>query len=633
MNTLVQILTELTGHLRLAGGVTEDMLAEVRRKVAAVLILGSPGLVPVPADPSADPLLQQAAKAGELLAAQWKVDGTRVRYVEEPYLALETDPEQPTAVIGPFVTKDLTLVQYSFYQAAKFLTVRINAANIALLPLTTAKDPADPTKWNIQPGSRSVWIAANRLVTSASGWAGLRVTGGTLVAPSAAVSGNVVQLDPNKPWSLTITPEPAPPTAAGSDGDAAVVTLPTQLRVSAAAPVVTGLLGLTGFGTPLSFTTPAGSAVKPMADNVIVFPYATGNAKWQISSNRVRLSALTLPPTEVSSPGWTLRTTPRGLPQLGEVRHGGSLAFRLPEGIRSQVLGTVRESRWRLIAITANARGIDMQATKALCDITMDLALWGQSRTTAKISVRDPASEINVRHASRRGGPDVVTFSKGRVVNNWDRPRAASGTPVEFEGQIDNLSLIAEPTNPSRRRVVIQASRVPVEGTPTQGYALENLYLHTGAAGRMSLVGSGTPTRLNEGHARLLFDVRLAQPMLPNPYAANWDAQENDFTTAASALAAVVRWPSVNAPTMESTLVAKVRLPDPPSVDDPERTNLYLLDVSGRDDQLGIAIWPFDHQPPSIEQNRLVWPMSTMALTMLPQVLWEPVQIIEQPLP
>ena len=629
MNTLVQILTELTGHLRLAGGVTEAMLAEARRKIAAVLILGNPGLVPVPDDPAADPLLQQAAKAGELLAAQWKADGTRVRYVEEPYLALETDPEQPTDVIGPFVTKDLTLVQYSFYQAAKFLTVRINAANIALLPLGTAKDAADPTKWNIPPGS--VWIAANRLVTSASGWAGLRVIGGTLVAPSAVVSGNVVQVDPNKPWSLTITPKPAPATDASFDGDAAVVTLPTQLRVSAAAPVVTGPLELTGFGTKLSFTTPTGSAVNPMTDNVIVFPYATGNAKWQISSNRVRLSALTLPPTEVSSPGWTLRTTPRGLPQLGEVRHGGSITFRLPEGIRSQVLGTVRESRWRLIVVTVNARGIDMQATKASCDITMDLALWGQSRTTAKISVRDPASEINIRHASRRGGPDVVTFSKGRVVNSWDRPRAASGTPVEFEGQIDNLSLIAEPTSPSRR-VVIQASRVP-DGAKTQGYALENLYLHTLAAGRMSVVGSGTATRLNEGHARLLFDVRLAQPMLPNPYAANWDAEENDFTTAASALSAVVRWPNVNAPTMESTLGAKVRLPDPPSVDDPERTNLYLLDVSGRDDQLGIALWPFDQQPPSIEQNRLVWPMSSMALTMLPQVLWEPVQIIEQPLP
>ena len=54
--------------------------------------------------------------------------------------------------------------------------------------------------------------------------------------------------------------------------------------------------------------------------------------------------------------------------------------------------------------------------------------------------------------------------------------------------------------------------------------------------------------------------------------------------------------------------------------------------ASGRDDRLGVALAPFEGVAPALEDNRLVWPMTAMALTMLPQVLWEPVQSIDTPL-
>lgn len=623
METLVQLLAKSTGQLRLPGGVTPETLAELRRKIAAVLILGNGALVPVPDDAAADPALQQAAKAGELLAKEWTAKGILMRYTAEPYLAPETDPERPVEVIGPFVTPDLALAQYAFYQPVRFLSVRAGAASIALLPLDTKKDTADPTKWTIPAGT--VWISSPRLVPGVLGWTGLRVSGGTLSVPSASLNGNLLIIAPDKPWTLTIAPERSPATAAGNDGSGAAVTLPTQLELKQGARSVTGSLELTGFGTALKFTAPQGVPTHPTPD-AIHLPYAAGNATWQIAANRPKVYSLTVAPTPVANPAWALPTTTRGIAQLGEARHGGSLVFDVAAGPRSQVIGTVRESRWEKTTVTVNARGVEMHTDKAASDISMEVLLWNQSRTTAKLS--DTTAGIAVRHASRRGGPDIATVTRGTVATQWDRPLTATGAPYDYTGRVDSVAFIIEPT--ALRRLVLDASEEP-DTEMTQGYVLENLYVHTTPPRRLSLVGSGpTAARLTEGHARLIFDVRLAQPMLPNPYAANWDVARTGFDDRQSALSSTVRWPNPTAPTTEAALLGPIGLPSPP--DNREAPFLYLLDVSGRDDQLGVVLTP-DATLPSIEQNRLVWPMQGILLTMLPQVLWEPVQIVEVPQP
>jgi hypothetical protein len=636
VNTLVQQLLELTGRLQLAGATTAQQLAELRRKIAAVLIVQDPSLMPVPDNPSADPLLQQAAKAGEILAKDWIARGIlRPRFVQDPYLADERNPEQPTEVLGPFVDGDLALVQYAFYEATKFFNVRLGESVIALLPLKTVVDSADPAKWKVPAGT--VWLRASRIVAGTSGWAGLRVTAGTLQAAGAQKVTDGVQL--GNSWTLNLTPEPAPAstTATGdSDGDAAAVTLPTQFQVtSTLSTAVTGPLALTGLGTPLSVTPAPGAPFRSADDNAILFPFTVGATTWSITTrNRSQLFELKLTPAvKVSSAGWALPLTLLPVDQLGDARHGGALVFQIPQGLRSQVSGTVRGALWRDTRITVNARGIEIRAAKAQSEITMDLGLWGGSRTTAQIS--HPTADIAVRHASRRNGSDIVAFTvpapisataRGRVVHHWDRPRTASGTPFEFDGSDDiRISLIAERST-GLRRVTLLAARTP---DPTVcGYALENLYLHTRPARRTTLVGSGTATRLTEGQARLLFDVLMAQPALPNAYVANWDVDQNDFRTTESALSAVVSWPNVTSPTLKTTLLSEVRIPDTPTVDDPNRNYLYLLDVSGRDDQLGVVMVKPTDEPLAVEQNRLVWPMRYMGLTMLPQVLWEPVTIM-----
>jgi hypothetical protein len=191
------------------------------------------------------------------------------------------------------------------------------------------------------------------------------------------------------------------------------------------------------------------------------------------------------------------------------------------------------------------------------------------------------------------------------------------------------LTLVAEDSG--LRRVALRASRTP-DGGVVNGYALENLFLRVSPARRIALVGSGTPNRLSEGQASVVFDVRSASPTLPRPYATNFSFDRFPAGEVVSALSAVVTWPDVRSPKVQSTLNATVPMPDPPVVGDGDRGMLYLLDVSGRDDRLGVALAPFEGVAPALEDNRLVWPMTAMALTMLPQVLWEPVQSIDTPL-
>ena len=233
--------------------------------------------------------------------------------------------------------------------------------------------------------------------------------------------------------------------------------------------------------------------------------------------------------------------------------------FRLAGGLRSQVSGTTRGSQWHETTLTVNASGIEMHADKADADITLELSLWGQARTT--VNVTDPYADIPVRHASRRQGADLASFGRVRVRNRWDLPRSAAGTPFEFDGPLGTLELIRE--HNTLCRTTVHGSRQP-QMQPVQGYALENFYLHVKPPSATAVVGSGSVhTRLTEGHALLLFDVRMAQPMLPDPYAANWVTDALDESAAEMALSALLSWVDGHAPALRSQLRSPVASPYP----------------------------------------------------------------------
>ena len=197
---------------------------------------------------------------------------------------------------------------------------------------------------------------------------------------------------------------------------------------------------------------------------------------------------------------------------------------------------------------------------------------------------------------------------------------------------------MAEPDGRQRLAVVAQQ---PAEAA-TYGVTLENLHLQVHAPQRLAWAASGPSlAALAEGRARLRFDVLLGEPILPDPYAANWLLPDRAGATAA-ALSLTLRWEEGGAPGVRAQLDRAIGFPAAPDAGDRGDRQLdgefiehvggrfdalSLLDLSTRAHHFGIALEPLDaQQPPAIDaDNRLAVPLRTVRLMMQPQVHWEPV--------
>ena len=537
-------------------------------------------------------------------------------------------------------------MQFAFFENARFVVVVSHLETpffeirepVLLLPAGSAPDAADPLRWNLPAGT--VWLRAERLAAGAQGFAALRISGGIFnagaVLPPPAPDGTLL-VPVVAPWTLSVEPEPAPVAdAAGSDGNALAIELPVRLELgNGVAPVISGALGLAGFGDALRFTTQAGATV--IGGDAIAFPFDATGATWGIAGNRSPLFQAE-GSAEVAAAVWSLPLSKAPLEQAGEAAHGGSVALLLRNGPALRVTGASGGCRAIDSVLSADASGLDWKLRRTETNLSIDVALWDPSTSRLQSGVKRIAG---LRFASRRGGADLVELEGGRLHNRWNRPLAARDRPFDFDGTGDVTTLIAE--SDGLHRTAASASRDP-DTDVVEGYALENLYLHLRPARRMAFVGSGAaPATLAEGRARLVFDVRFAQPMLPDPYASNWSVEHLDVRMAASALRADMAWSAGVEPTVHPRLLDAVSFPQQPpdaarddaarnrfrGVLDAERTHLALLDLSGRDQQFGLAIESVPDTPLVIDaDNRLVWPLRNVRLLMQPQVHWEPVHVL-----
>lgn len=652
MNTLLEQLIALTARLSLAAQTPAAMLAELRRFLAAVLIQQNPGNLPVVANPALDPAINAAAQAGAELAAHLDAAGMRLRFLSQPYLCEETAAERPAQLFGPFIDADLALVQFAFFEAVTFRAVLVELPIVVahvvekamLLPAGTQVDANDAQRFDIPAGT--VWLLARRLVAEASGYVALRVARGSLVfseAPRVVEPGGALLAAAAVSWTLELEPEPAPAAeAGGSDGDALAVTLPTRLVVHSHRPtVVEGALGLAGFGSELHFDAAFGAPVA--GGDAIGFVFADAGpgagADWSITANRSPVFQLK-GAAQVVAALWSLPLASTDPAQAGEAAHGGSVSLLLRDGPTSRLSGCSGACVWRNTVLSANARGLELKGRRASTSIAADVALWAPARSALRFGADQLAG---LRHASRRGGADIATLQGGSVANRWDLPRAASGQPCVFEGVADALSLIAEASG--LRRIACAASPAELDRQSVLGFALENLYLHLHPARRMAFVGSGSrATQAEEGAARLLFDVRLAQPTLPDPYGASWSVRHLDVQLAESAFSAVLRWQANTLPALQARLEPQAVLSFPADgpAEELERlrapfdshlgaraTRLALLDLSSRDHHFGVALEALVEPAPRIDAaNRLAVLLRQVRLLMQPQVHWEPVDVV-----
>lgn len=646
MNDLLAQLLALTGSLEETEAVSAELLDEVRRLVAACLIQQNPALLPVIADPHHAQALNEAAVAGASLAAERSAAGVRLRFIREPYLAPVADSSQPFMVAGPFIDGDAGLVQFRFFESIAMRAVSLEVdiffvqvhELLMLLPRDTAAD-AELSVFSIPAGT--VWLRAERLVPGAGGYVALRVSGGSLQfdrPATIAEPGGNVQIALGVNWTLTLEPEPAPQaTFEGSDANALSLQLPSRLELRSDGTVsVAGAIGIAGYGSTISFETPSGEPVA--ADQAIVFPYDAGLTTWSVAGNRSPLANFEGECT-VQAALWVVPLTLTPPEEACEAAHGGLVALRLQGRLQSSLSGAQGHIGWLDVRLVANAQGIELAGRHADASARINLALWGSARSDLDFG----AGISGLRFASRRDGADMLALVGGRLRNRWDLPQDASGQPFPCDATIETFSTIAEADG--LRRIAVTASQL--EPTRLHGLVLENLYLSVSTIRKMAFAGSGpAPGELSAGKAQLVFDVQLGEPMLPDPYAANW-SRPDQFQMIEAALSVALRWQPDAAPAVHTQLERTIPFPEPRYITEESDLRLRemfhqhlqsqpeflsLLDLSTRDHHFGVALESLSDQQPQIDAaNRLSVELRHVRLLMQPQVHWEPVQVIANP--
>lgn len=642
MNVILDQLLAISGRLECPSGVPENALASLRVFLSASLIQQNPGALPIQPDPGVGAAINEAAAEGVVLATKLAEKGSRIRVVRDSYVSPAITPDRPAHVFGPFVDANGTLVQFAVFESSRFLTVQITLP--APFPLVTEAAMFLPPESFSEDGNRTfsipagtVWLRARFIVGNTPGYVGLRVNSGTLKIDRAAQPrpNNSIGVTTNSRWELTLEPEQPPaPDGNGSDGNALAVRLPTRFEVlSLGGAQATGSIAISGFGNDLEFEQPFGA---PFADaDSIAFPYDAGDTTWSINGNLSTVAQFT-GDARVVAAAWILPLNKLLQNTFGEAVHGGSLRFRLRSALESRMRGAAGNFTWFDTLLTANGAGLSLDALQATSSARTELDLWIPAHTNAVFSQE---SIGRLFFLSLRDSRDVSLVNGGQLRNKWDLPLTAAGKPFTFEGKIDLFAVVAEATGLLR----VATTAAQQIGNDSHGVALENLYLLVRSARKLGFTGDYDGISLvSNGVAVFFFDVTLALPSLPDPYIANWGAQDERFT-AESALSIALRWANRQTPGVSVNLERTVdfaQQQQPPVDEAPElraqfdrhlRSHpefLSLLDLSSNDHYFGVALEMLSDQNVRLRENRLTVEQRGVRLLMQPQVQWEPLEVV-----
>ncbi|HEY6803381.1 MAG TPA: hypothetical protein VI306_07365 [Pyrinomonadaceae bacterium] len=642
MNVVLEQLLAISGHLERPTGVAEEALTSLRVFLTASLIQQNPGALPIERDQNLDAAINSAAANGVILAAKLADANTNIRVLRDSYVNPTLTPDRPVNVLGPFIDADGTLVQFSVFENARFRTVLLTVpAPFPLVTDTLMFLPADSVSndgnltFTIPAGT--VWLRAQLVVANTQGYVGLRVRQGTFKINRAAQPrpGNRIGVTIGSQWSLEVEPEqPAGPDGNGSDANELAVRLPKLFTVrSSGESQVNGRIRIRGFGSDLEFTETAGA---PVADaDSIAFPYDAGDAVWSINGNLSTVAQFT-GESRVMSAAWTLPLNKLSPNAFGEAQDGGSLRLRLREELESRMLGTAGVFKWFDTIFTAAAAGLSLDALQATSSARTELDLWTPAHTNVLFAQE---SIGRLLFSSRRDGRDISLVNGGQVRNKWDLPLTASGKPFSYEGTIDYFAFIAEPGG--QLRVAASATQ-PLDNL-SHGVALENIYLLVRSPRKLAFTGDYDGVSLiSDGTAVFFFDVKMAQPSLPDPYAANWRLADEIFT-AEAALSITLRWANQQRPAIAANLERPVAFPQPRDIPSEEPGQLRaffdrhldthlevlnLLDLSSNDHHFGVALERLSDQNVKLQENRLAVEQRGVRLLMQPQVQWEPLEVV-----
>jgi len=641
---LLAQLQALTEVFRCVAGETLE-LYRLRVWLAARLILENPGLVPFDKG-GFDGDLVAAAEQGESLAAELLATGVNIAVVESPFYRTEETANAPAEVIGPFWTNDQGLVRFDVFKMRGADWVSFARRTIAIgrteplfiLPAASSVS-ADGLTVDVPQGT--LWISATLLVPGTQGFVGLRIQSARIVVeaplPASAPRGRWV-VGRSAPWTVTLEPEqPGPEDVSGFGFD-----LPERLEISHNGSVrLEGVVTLTDPEGAIALS-PAGTAVK--VPGGIRFPF-------DAQPTEFRMNALAPYPVRwrgkhrIGAASWLLPFALEGKAR-GEALHGGLIELGLADGeTTAGVAGTTAALSWSRSRLRLAASGFSCLVAGARGRGVAQVSTWAGAGSRFRIGSGPKVISLSWS----RAGTWSLLLGPGELSTAWSAPRAADSTPLQLPAP--NVASLGLSRSTDGKWLTTLSAMVPdaVAATlPLRGLALPNLYVPVHGPRRMAAGGRGRRfLTMDNGFAWLKLDARMAEPMLPDPYAASWTRTRSD-ARAESALDVLLDWDDLAEPAVRTQFASQLTWPEPQGIDpereeentadarfrrhlhisrDHARQDLKMLDLSSNAQLFGIAIAREGLAEATLAaDSRLALPMASARLFLQPQVHWEPVR-------
>ena len=571
---------------------------------------------------------------------------------------------------------------FTIYGIERLIALRGPTGDAPLLFFPDINGLAAATDFTFPSGS--VWISAPLLASQApaDGYCGLRVSEVNLqldILPT--IVGGAIQVATGTTMRLILKLKAAEHRVDESQGalhpGRIKAKYPSELRL-VISPSGVQLEGLTSaelkiFGTNILLQfEPGGSPTYDQSSDRIFVPYTPSVRELAAAaqSSEVHISGT----AKIDRAAWALRVArPPALPTLGEAAGAGEIALLLNAGLKARWGRLPGPARLRETQLFVEPSGSTLRA-KAVNDHggSQRFDLWPHARTKQRhcrlqLDYRD---EFPLVFRIEENTAETLA-QNGTCLARLDRPVTVDGAvvgSVPLDCGVRSFSVGGIAPGILVKHIEKTAGS-PILATKGIIFALRNALLEATSLDALFLFGAINVAgdRLERGVVTLLFRIAAILPILPDPYASNFEPFDQPGSSSSAFLSSRTRWaqpdpkPDFSLHLMDfggqdpglRGLFPQPLAPNPPNTEVPqedadrenqlratferalsgEREGLLLLDLSGNADHFGVGLaLQAEGDPPS---QTLVRDLSLVTLARdvraftLPQIQWEPVWTIQ----
>lgn len=678
ISNLSQQLWSLTADLRPAAGGTRDDLHQARVAIASALasnethvVSRSPAAVghaPVELTQAHQQLLDAAISESspELLESAAFVVTRR----EVPVATVGLSSHAPLAVaghavdmtFGPFLDQLGRPVWIDLFRIVRQVRlVRVaGGAPFMLVPIRGLL--GRESGYKLGPGS--VWIASQQLAAAApaSSYTGLLIAGGSIRFSSPLPhSGLEIVVPPTVTCTLALDLNGGvAPAGTGAGGDARLsdANVPTKATFvfthGGAVVEAVSRASLTVYGSSVDVEVNQGVATYDAALTQLLYRGKTTASTFTVKD--VRSDQFVPAGTaSIAAVAWALPVAVTSASSLGSAAGAGSLAMLLRSGLTVTWKGQTNPVPAGGVVVLVGPGLITVVATDALGLGTKEvIPLWSAKPgdpPTSQLTLSWKSTFAIWFFSSSAGSEILATF--GAIDGNFDRPITVGGRRVYVHSDV-GLILFIE--SAAFNGVIVEAllQAPPVRPNAPLAFSIANAVFRTTQAETLILVAAFDGERAVAGGLALGFGLQYLLPILPDPYAANFDVavrQLND-TGVVGLLSAIVLWFPTIKPVLTYTLPTNATgallsaqtnfARDVPTLSAISVNNagIVLLDLSTNVDQFGVAWQPGGAviggpgpSPPVVDSMFLASASNSVFVLTVPSVLWEPVYTDPPPSP